>query len=89
MSVHSFSGYSYYVTFIHDYSRKTWIYLLKAKTKVFERFLEFKTLVENQTGKNIRVLRTDNGGEFTSNEFMEYFLAEGIKKEHTVTHTPQ
>ena len=68
---------------------KTWIYFLKAKSEVFERFREFKTLVENQTGKKIRVLRTDNGGEYTSNEFMEYCSAEGIKKEHTVPHTPQ
>ena len=63
MSVHSFSGYCYCVTFIDDYSRKTWIYFLKAKSEVFERFPEFKTLVENQTGKKIRVLRTNNGGE--------------------------
>ena len=84
-----FSGYSYYVTFIDDYSRKTWIYFLKAKSEVFERFQEFKTLVENQTWKNIRVLRTDNGSQYTSNEFMEYCPAEGIKKEHTMPHTPQ
>ena len=45
--------------------------------------------MENQTGKKIRVLRIDNRGEYTSNEFMEYCLAEGIKKEHTVPHTPQ
>ena len=89
MSVHSFSGYSYCVTFIDDYSRKTWIYFLKAKSKVFERFLEFKTLMENQIGKKIRVLRTDNGAEYTSNEFMGYCSAEGIKKEHNVPHTPQ
>ena len=48
MSVHSFSGYSYCVTFIDDYFRKTWIYFLKAKSKVFERFRESKTLVENR-----------------------------------------
>ena len=89
MSVHLFSDYSYCVTFIDDYSRKTWIYFLKAKSEVFERFREFKTLVENQTGKKIRVLRADNGGEYTSNEFMEYCSAEGIKKEHTMPHTPQ
>ena len=47
--VHSFSGYSYCITFIDDYSRKTWIYFLKAKSEVFERFREFKILVENQT----------------------------------------
>ena len=57
----------------------TWIYFLKAKSEVFERFREFKTLVENQTGKKIRVLRIDNGGEYNSNEFMEYCSAEGIK----------
>ena len=38
MSVHLFSGYSYCVTFIHDYSKKTWIYFLKGKSEVFERF---------------------------------------------------
>ena len=89
MSVHSFNGYSYCITFIDDYSRKTWIYFLKAKSEVFERFREFKTLVENQIGKKIRVLRIDNGGEYTSNEFMEYCSAKGIKKEHIVPHTPQ
>ena len=88
MSVHSFNGYIYCVTFIDDYSRKTWIYFLKANSEVFERLWEFKTLVENQTGKNIWVLKTENEGEYTSNEFMEYCSAEGIKKEHTVPHTP-
>ena len=78
------------MTFIvDDYSRKTWIYFLKAKSEVFKRFREFKTLVENQTGRKIRVLRTNNGGEYTSNESLEYCLVEGIKKEHTVPHTPQ
>ena len=61
MSVHFFSGYSYCVAFIDDYSRKTWIYFLKAKAEVFERFREFKTLVENQTGKKIWVLRRQQG----------------------------
>ena len=48
--------------------------------EVFERFREFKTLVENQIGKKIWVLRTDNKDEYTSNDFMEYSLEEGIKK---------
>ena len=45
--------------------------------------------MENQTGKKIWVLRTDNGGEYTSNEFLKYCSAEGIKKGHTMPHTPQ
>eukprot|EP00253_Pinus_taeda_P021636 PITA_21636 len=56
----------YYVSFIDDFSRNTWIYFLKKKSEVFDRFKEFKALVENQTEKKIKVLRTDNGGEFCS-----------------------
>ena len=53
MSIHFFSVYSYYINFMDDYSRKTWIYFVKAKSEVFERFRKFKTLVENQTGRRI------------------------------------
>jgi hypothetical protein len=79
----------YYVLFIDDYSRKTWIYFLKTKGEVFERFQEFKALVENQTGKKIRCLRSDNGGEYTSNDFDDYCVREGIRREMTVAYNPQ
>jgi hypothetical protein len=59
----------YYVSFIDDFSRNTWIYFLRKKSEVFDKFKEFKALVENQTEKKIKVLRTDNGGEFCRNEF--------------------
>ena len=58
-------GGKYFVTFIDDHSRKTWIYFLKTKDEVFDWFREFKALVENPTGKKIKVLRSDNGGEYT------------------------
>ena len=45
---------------------------MRKKSEVFDRFKEFKALVENQTEKKIKVLRTDNGGEFSKKEF-EYF----------------
>jgi hypothetical protein len=89
MSVQSVSGFNYYVIFIDDYSRKTWIYFLKTKDEVFDRFKEFRALVENQSGRRIQVLRSDNGGEYTSNEFVEYCVVEGIKKELTVPYNPQ
>jgi hypothetical protein len=54
----------YYVSFIDEFSRNTWIYFLGKKFEVFDRFKEFKSLVDNQTKKIIKVLRTDNGGEF-------------------------
>ena len=89
MSSPSLSGYLYYVLFIDDYSRKTWIYFLKTKGEVFKRFQEFKALVENQTGKKIRCLRSDNGGEYTSNDFDDYCVREGIRREMTVAYNPQ
>jgi transposase InsO family protein len=79
----------YYVSFIDDYSRRTWIYFMKTKDEVFSRFQEFKTLVENQTGKKIKVLRSDNGGEYTSNDFKDFCKEAGIKRELTVSYNPQ
>ena len=63
MTTTSLSGYVYYVSFIDDYSRKTWIYFLKGKNEVFNKFKEFKALVENLSEKKIKTFRSDNGGE--------------------------
>lgn len=89
MNTLSLSGHEYYVTFIDDFSRKTWIYFLKTKVEVFARFKEFKALVENQTGKKIKVLRSDNGGEFTSNEFRDFCRQEGIRRQKSFPYNPQ
>jgi hypothetical protein len=48
------------------------MYFLRKKSEVFDRFKEFKALVENQTKKRIKVSRTDNGGHFCGNEFEEF-----------------
>ena len=66
MSSTSLSGFEYYITFIDDYSRNTWIYLLKAKSEVVEKFKEFKVLTENLSNKKIKTLQLDNGREYTS-----------------------
>ena len=63
ISNRALSSEKYFVTFIDDHSRKTWIYFLKTKDEVFSRFKEFKALVENLTGKRIKVLRLDNRSE--------------------------
>eukprot|EP00253_Pinus_taeda_P026116 PITA_26116 len=65
----------YYVSFIDDFSRNTWIYFLKKKSEVFDRFKEFKALVENQTEKKIKVLRTDNGGELSAARNLKNFVS--------------
>ena len=81
MSSTSLTGSLYYVVFIDDFSQKSWIFIMKTKGQVFSRFQEFKALVENQTWKKIRVLRSDNGGEYTSKEFMDFCAGEGIRRE--------
>jgi transposase InsO family protein len=89
MLVASIIGCMYYVSFIDDFSHKTWIYFLKTKDEVFSRFHEFKALVENHIGKKIKVLRSDNGGEYTSNEFKDLCKEEGMKRELIVSYNPQ
>ena len=67
------TGFEYYITFIDDFSKKTWIYFLKSKKpEVLQRFQEFKALVENQTWRTIQALRSDNRGEYISKEFDGY-----------------
>jgi transposase InsO family protein len=89
VSVPSLGKSVYYVSFIDDFSRNTWIYFLRKKSKVFDMFKEFKTLVENQIEKIIKVLRTDNGGEFCRNEFEELCKKCCIARQKTTPYTPQ
>ena len=64
MQTPSLASNHYMLTFIDDYTRKIWVYFLKYKSKVFEKFCHFKALVEKQSGQHIKVLRTDRGGEY-------------------------
>jgi hypothetical protein len=57
---------------IDDYNTKSWVYFLKYKSETFGKFQEFKSMVENESDKSIKTLRTDNGGEFTKKEFIAY-----------------
>ena len=85
----SLRGYVYYGSFINDFSHETWIYFLKGKSEVFSKFKEYKALVENQTDRKIKNLRSDKGREFTSEEFKELCRESGIKRELTTPYDPQ
>lgn len=85
----SLGGARYLVSFIDDYSRRCWVYPIKKKSDVFSIFKEFKVLVELESGKRIKCLRTDNGGEYTDGEFLALCKQEGIKRQFTVAYTPQ
>jgi transposase InsO family protein len=79
----------YFLTFIDDFSRRTWVYFLKLKSEVFDKFLAYKALVEKQSGHQIQRLRTDNGGEYVNKNFTSYCTTQGIQMQHTVPYTPQ
>ena len=78
----------YYVIFIYDYSSKCWIYFMQ-KDQTFKKICEFKALVEKESGKEIKSLRSDNSQEYVSQEFKDFCAAEGIKRELTAPHNPQ
>ncbi|KAH9673800.1 hypothetical protein KPL70_018239 [Citrus sinensis] len=83
----SMGGAKYMVTFIDDYFRRCWVYLIKKKSDVFPVFKEYKARVELESGKKIKCLRTDNGGEYTDGEFLTFCKQEGIQRQFTVAYT--
>ena len=72
-----------------DKTHYTWVYFLKSKNEVFSKILEWKALVERMSDYQLKILRMDNGGEYTSMEFSDYLKAEGIRHEFTVPKTPE
>ncbi|GJY58876.1 retrotransposon protein, putative, ty1-copia subclass [Tanacetum coccineum] len=82
-------GASYFVTFTDDFSRYGYVYLLKHKHEVFETFKVFQKEVENQLGKTIKSLRSDRGGEYMSQEFLDHLKEHGIIAHRTPPYMPQ
>ena len=78
MSTSARGGYEYFITFIDDYSRYGYIYLMHHKSETFKIFKEYKAEVENLHGKSIKSLRSDRGGEYLLGEFRQYLEDHGI-----------
>jgi transposase InsO family protein len=84
-----FSRCKYFLTFIDNFYRRTWVYFLKLNSEFFDKFLAYKALVEEQSGHQIQRLRTDNGGKYVNNNFKSYYTTHGIQMQHNVPYTPQ
>ena len=82
-------GARYFITFIDDYSKRVWVYVLKHKSEAFERFKEWTALMETQIENKLKRLRTNNGLEFCSSDFENFCKSKGIARHRTVRHTPQ
>src|SRR3954469_24750196 len=88
MSVSTRGGYRYFLTFTDDLSRYGYIYLMKHKSKTFEKFKEFQNEVENHRNRKIKFLRSDRGGEYLSYDFITHLKASGIVSQLTPPGTP-
>ena len=89
MQTQSINGNKYFISFIDDYTRFTILYFLKKKSGAYNAFTSYKAYVENQCQLKIAILRTDNGGEYFSNEWTKFCEENGIRHEHTVPYNPQ
>ncbi|GKC56778.1 putative RNA-directed DNA polymerase, partial [Tanacetum coccineum] len=87
MKTKTLGGCSYIVTFINDHSRKVWVYTLKTKDQVLDVFKQFHALVERQTWKKLKCIRSDNGGEYIG-PFDAYCREHRIQHQKTSPKTP-
>lgn len=63
LETESLNGGLYFLTFIDDFTRYVWIFVLKRKSEVFARFKEWKAMIERLTNRKLKTLRSNNGGE--------------------------
>ena len=82
-------GSRWFVTFIDDCTRMTWVCLMKSKSEVNLLFQNFHKMVCSQYNAQAQVLRSDNGGEYLSFELKRYLEAHGTIHQTTCSDTPQ
>lgn len=82
------SNCKYILTFIDDFSRKSWLYFLTHKSQTLSYFTKFKALVETPQQK-IKAIRTDRGGEYVSNDFIRFCSTHGIHHQLTAGYSPE
>ena len=78
MNTDSIGGSKYILTFTDYYTRYVTVYFLKNKSEVYEKFQEYVNMVKNFTGLKVKMLRTDTGGEYISNDFSKYCTSKGL-----------
>lgn len=88
IKVPTYSGNRYFITFVDEYSKMLWLYLIKLKSDALEVFKKFKVLPEKQSGMKLKILITYGGGEYTSKDFESYCTNQGIIHEVTTPYTP-
>lgn len=78
-SIASMTKHKYYVIFFDDFCCKCWILFMHKKDHTFAKFCEFKALVEKYNRRKVKAPRSDNSGEYVSNEFKKFCASKGIQ----------
>lgn len=89
MRTASLGGAKYFLLLIDDFTRKAFVYFLKSKGGAFDKFRVFKVMAENQQSRQIKIFRSDNGGELSSAEFKSFLSTHGILRQTSAPRTPQ
>ncbi|KAI5325793.1 hypothetical protein L3X38_034867 [Prunus dulcis] len=89
MQTITLGGNIYFLTFIDDHTRMCWVFFLQHKSQAFNIFKRFKSMVELQSGYQIKKLRSDRGGEYTSLDFSKFSEEMGLERQLTVGYSPQ
>ena len=87
--VPSTCGAHYFLSIVDDSSRATWVYLMHDRTEASKLLKSFIVMVKNQFNKGIKVVRSDNGSEFTSGPMQIFCREHGILRENSCVDTPQ
>ena len=82
-------GYRYFVTFIDEFSRCTWVFLMKERSEILSILTSFVNEIKTQFGKTIKILRSDNAKEYFSSAISSFLSAQGILHQSSCPHTPQ
>jgi transposase InsO family protein len=87
--ISTISSFRWFVIFVDDCTRMTWLYLLKHKNEVLSTFQSFRTMVQTQFSAKVQIFRSDNGGEYVNHQFQTYFQHHGLIHETSCPQTPQ
>jgi Integrase core domain len=86
--VQSIHRNSYYISFTDAKSHRSQIYFMKNKSQALQKFKYYKSFMETQKNIKLKILRTDNGGEYLSEDFKHYCKEAGIRLQYTTPDSP-
>lgn len=89
MKIDSIGKTKYFVIYVDDKSRMTFTYFIRSKSEVQYVTRKFVNLVERQSGKKVKRIRSDNGSEYVCSKLQDFFDEKGIKHERSAPYTPQ